>query len=92
MQHALYRAAKADTGRGFHTLRDKVFRRGVLWRAWVTVQRNGGAPGIDQITLAEVEQYGVTWLLDELASELHRVDRAWDVREHGVLGSPTVPW
>ena len=69
-QHALYRAAKADPGRRFHALRDKVFRRDVLWRAWVTVQRNGGAPGIDQIILAEVEQYGVTRLLDELASEL----------------------
>jgi RNA-directed DNA polymerase len=70
LQHALYRAAKADPGRRFHALRDKVFRRDVLWRAWVTVQRNGGAPGIDRTTLAEVEQYGVTRLLDELASGL----------------------
>src|SRR5438094_4056236 len=70
LQHVLYRAAKADSGRRFHALRDKVFRRDVLWRAWVTVQRNGGAPGIDKTTLAEVEQYGVTRLLDELASEL----------------------
>jgi RNA-directed DNA polymerase len=70
LQHALYRAAKADPGRRFHALRDKVFRRDVLWRAWVTVQRNGGAPGIDQTTVAEVEQYGVTRLLDEVATEL----------------------
>jgi group II intron reverse transcriptase/maturase len=70
VQHALYRAAKADPGRRFHALRDKVFRRDVLWRAWVAVQRNGGAPGIDKTTLAEVEQYGVTRLLDELAAEL----------------------
>ena len=32
--------------------------------------RNNGAPGIDRTTLAEVEEYGVTRLLDELADEL----------------------
>jgi RNA-directed DNA polymerase len=35
LQHALYRSAKADPGRRFHALRDKVYRRDVLWRAWV---------------------------------------------------------
>jgi group II intron reverse transcriptase/maturase len=70
LQHALYRAAKADPGRRFHALWDKVYRRDVLWRAWVAVFRNGGAPGIDKITLADVQEYGVTRLLDELATEL----------------------
>ena len=32
--------------------------------------RNDGAPGIDRTTLAEVEEYGVVRLLDELAGEL----------------------
>ena len=70
LQHALYRAAKADPGRRFHALRDKVFRRDVLWRAWVAVRRNNGAPGIDRTTLDQVEEYGVARLLDELAAEL----------------------
>jgi len=70
LQHALYRAAKADPGRRFHALRDKVYRRDVLERAWVAVRRNNGAPGIDATTLADVEEYGVTRLLDELATEL----------------------
>ena len=70
LQHALYRAAKADPGRRFHALYDKVSRSDVLWRAWVAVRRNNGAPGIDKITLAAVEEYGVTRLLDELAAEL----------------------
>ena len=69
-QQALYRAAKADPGRRFHALMDKVYRRDVLWRAWVTVRNNNGAPGIDKITLAEVEKYGVARLLDELAGEV----------------------
>ena len=70
LQHALYRAAKADPGRRFHALYDKVSRSDVLWRAWVKVRTNNGAPGIDKTTLAAVEEYGVTRLLDELASEL----------------------
>jgi RNA-directed DNA polymerase len=69
-QHVLYRAAKADPGRRFHALWDKVLRRDVLWRAWVAVRRNNGAPGIDQTILAEVEEYGVTRFLDELAADL----------------------
>ena len=70
LQHALYRSAKADPGRRFHALRDKVYRRDVLWRAWVAVRRNDGAPGIDKITLADVEEYGVDRLLGELAEDL----------------------
>ena len=62
-------------GRRFHALYDKVCRRDVLQRAWVAVRRNNGAPGIDKTTLAEVEQYGVARLLDELASELQ--DKAY---------------
>jgi RNA-directed DNA polymerase len=74
LQHTLYRSAKADPGRRFHALRDKVYRRDVLWRAWVAVRRNGGAPGVDGTTLAEVEEYGVDRFLDELAEDL-RADR-----------------
>jgi RNA-directed DNA polymerase len=70
LQHALYRAAKADPGRRFHTLWDKVLRRDVLWRAWVAVRRNGGAAGIDATTLADVEEYGVGRFLEELAGDL----------------------
>ena len=70
LQHALYRAAKADPGRRFHALYDKVRRRDVLRRAWVMVRSNNGAPGIDKITLAAVEEDGIDRLLGELAAEL----------------------
>ena len=72
LQHTLYRAAKADPGRRFHALMDKVLRRDVLWRAWVAVRTNDGAPGIDRTTLAMVEEYGVTRLLDEVADEIRQ--------------------
>jgi hypothetical protein len=42
----------------------------VLERAWVEVRRNGGASGIDRTTIADVEEYGVARLLDELAVDL----------------------
>ena len=72
LQHTLYRVAKADPGRRFHALWDKVLRRDVLWRAWAAVRANDGAPGVDDITLAAVEEYGVARLLDEVADELRQ--------------------
>ncbi|WP_231914415.1 group II intron reverse transcriptase/maturase [Rhodococcus sp. LB1] len=39
-------------------------------RAWFQVHRNQGASGIDRITVDQVKEYGVTRLLDELATEL----------------------
>jgi len=70
LQRTLYRAAKADPGRRFHALYDKVHRRDVLERAWELVRRKGGAAGIDEQTIADVESYGVARLLDELQAEL----------------------
>jgi group II intron reverse transcriptase/maturase len=70
LQHTLYRAAKADPGRRFHTLWDKVLRRDVLWRGWVAVRRNDGAPGIDKLTLGAVEEYGIDRFLTEIQTEL----------------------
>jgi group II intron reverse transcriptase/maturase len=70
LQRTLYRAAKADPGRRFHALYDKVYRRDVLERAWESVRANRGAAGIDRQTIADVEQYGIAKLLDELAADL----------------------
>jgi RNA-directed DNA polymerase len=70
LQRTLYRAAKADPGRRFHALYDKVHRRDVLERAWGLVRANHGAAGIDKQTIADVERYGVARLLDALAADL----------------------
>jgi len=70
LQRTLYRAAKADPGRRFHALYDKVHRRDVLERAWELVRANRGVAGIDKQTIADVEQLGVERLLDELAADL----------------------
>jgi RNA-directed DNA polymerase len=70
LQRTLYRAAKADPGRRFHALYDKVSRRDVLERAWELVRAKKGAAGIDRQTIADIEQYGVSRLLDEMAADL----------------------
>src|ERR1700761_1153757 len=70
LQRTLYRAAKADPGRRFHALHDKVYRSDVLERAWELVRANRGAAGIDKQTIADVEEHGVAELLDELAADL----------------------
>ena len=55
LQRTLYRAAKADPGRRFHALYDKVYRRDVLERAWELVRANKGAAGIDEVVPGLVE-------------------------------------
>src|SRR2546430_11743689 len=75
LQRTLCRAAKADTRRRFHALYDKVHRRDVLERAWELVRANRGAAGIDRQTIADVEEYGIAKLLDELAADLK--DERW---------------
>jgi RNA-directed DNA polymerase len=70
LQRTLYRAAKVDPGRRFHALFDKVYRRDVLERAWESVRANRGAAGVDRTTIGDVERYGVSRLLDELAADL----------------------
>src|SRR5436305_2179216 len=75
LQRALYRAAKAEPGRRFHALHDKVHRRDVLEWAWKLVRANKGAAGVDGQTINDVEQYGVSRMLDELAEDLR--ERRW---------------
>lgn len=70
LQRKLYGAAKQQLGRRFHALYDRIHRSDVLWRAWKCVRGNRGAAGVDGITLAAVEEYGVEKLLSELGDDL----------------------
>jgi RNA-directed DNA polymerase len=70
LQHKLYRAAKRSPDRRFHALYDKVHRADVLGRAWKEVAANGGAPGVDGVSIAQVEEQGVEEFLGVLRVEL----------------------
>jgi RNA-directed DNA polymerase len=81
LQRTLYRAAKADPGRRFHALYDKVYRSDVMGWAWELVRANKGAAGIDRQTIADAEEYGIARLLDELAADLKDGSyRPWPAR------------
>ena len=70
LQRALWAAAKQSEGRRFHALYDRIYRGDVLWEAWERVRTNRGAAGVDRITLAAVEDYGVDRMLRELRHDL----------------------
>ncbi len=70
LQRKLWAAAKQSSGRRFHALYDRIHRSDVLWEAWERVRANRGAAGVDRVTLAAVEEYGVERMLGELARDL----------------------
>jgi len=70
LQRKLWTAAKQSEGRRFHALYDRVFRGDVLGEAWERVRANRGAAGVDRLTLAAVEEYGVGRMLGELSGDL----------------------
>jgi RNA-directed DNA polymerase len=70
LQAALHAKAKSAPNFRFYSLYDKVHRRDVLQAAWEQCRANGGAPGVDRQTFADIEEYGVERWLDELTEEL----------------------
>jgi RNA-directed DNA polymerase len=70
LQRRLWVAAKRSPERRFHALMDRIWRGDVLQEAWRRVKKNRGAAGVDALTLAAVEQYGVERLLQELGDAL----------------------
>ena len=105
LQRVLYRSAKQDPARRFHALYDKVARSDIMWRAWVEVASNQGAPGVDGVTITQIADGGVVEVrafLDELAAQLRdKTYRPWPLRRVHIpkpgkpgqtrpLGIPTV--
>ena len=70
LQNRLWAAAKQSSGRRFHALYDRIYRSDVLWEAWERVRANRGAAGVDGMTLAMVEAYGVDRMIAELQESL----------------------
>ena len=100
LQQTLYRAAKADRTRRFHSLYDKVYREDILLEAWNGVKRNKGAPGTDGKSIEDIERKGTEIFLKEIATELKErtykpspLRRVWIPKSNGGkrgLAIPTV--
>jgi group II intron reverse transcriptase/maturase len=70
LQRGLYRAAKANRERIFYSLHDKIYRPDVLLAAWHQVKTNGGAPGIDGVSIEQIEAQGAVDYLKQIRKEL----------------------
>lgn len=100
LQDTLHAKAKESPDIRFYALYDKLYRDDVLWVAYRRCLINGGVAGVDGQTFADIEAYGVTKWLGELAEELRTktyrpqpVRRAYIAKPNGKqrpLGIPTI--
>lgn len=86
LREKLYRKAKKEPKFRFYALYDRIYRRDVLMAAWTRVARNGGAPGVDGVSIDDVkaQEGGADALVDELVDELHEQLRAKTYRPGAV--------
>jgi len=100
LQRKLYCKAKAEPDFRFYVLYDKICREDILHHAYRTARANAGAPGVDGVTFAQIEERGLEgWLAglrEELVSKTYRPDPVQRVMipKHGggerALGIPTI--
>ncbi len=70
LQNKLHRAAKEDSTRTFGVLYDKICMREVLWTAWIRVQKNKGAPGVDGRTIKALKAEGEVDFIRDIQEKL----------------------
>ena len=78
LQRKLYCKAKAEPAFRFYVLYDKICREDILRHAYGLARANAGAPGVDGVSFAEIEEQGLeAWLAglrEELVSKTYRPD------------------
>jgi RNA-directed DNA polymerase len=78
LQRKLYCKAKAEPAFRFYVLYDKICRDDILLHAYRLARTNAGAPGVDGVTFAQIEEEGLeAWLAglrEELVSKSYRPD------------------
>ena len=100
-QRKLYCKAKAEPAFRFYVLYDKICREDILRHAYEEARANAGAPGVDGVSFARIEEKGAeAWLAglrEELVSKTYRPDpvrRVMIPKPNGegerALGIPTI--
>src|ERR1700724_4166031 len=84
LQRKLYCKAKAEPAFRFYVLYDKICRADILRHAYGLARANAGAPGVDGVSFAQIEEKGVgVWLSglrEGLVSKRYRPDPVRRVR------------
>jgi len=72
LRQKLGHKAKQEPKFRFYAVYDRIYRRDVLWAAWLQVQANGGSAGVDGVSIEMIEasEDGARQLVEHLHAEL----------------------